>query len=96
MPAPWKFDEETRARAVRLYEDQRRDHETVESKLTSRKEVGKLLDINPAMPAEERPCLVSLEVAALVLRGANFTGTREPVCLPLLAPEVPAPSPVRS
>jgi len=46
MPAPRKFDEETRARAVRLYTDQLRDHG--ESKLTARKHVGQLLDINPA------------------------------------------------
>jgi transposase len=46
MPAPRKFDEETRARAVRLYTDRLRDHS--ESKLTARKHVGTLLDINPA------------------------------------------------
>ena len=46
MPAPRKFDEETRARAVRLYQDRLRDHG--ESKLTARKHVGGLLDINPA------------------------------------------------
>jgi transposase len=46
MPAPRKFDEETRARAVRLYTDRLRDHG--ESKLIARKHVGALLDINPA------------------------------------------------
>lgn len=46
MSAPRKFDEETRARAVRLYTDRLRDHG--ESKLTARKHVGALLDINPA------------------------------------------------
>src|SRR5215207_9322718 len=46
MPAPRKFDEETRARAVRLYADRLRDHG--ESKLAARKHVGALLDINPA------------------------------------------------
>ena len=46
MPAPRKFDEETRARAVRLYTDRLRDHG--ESKLIPRKHVGALLDINPA------------------------------------------------
>ena len=40
MPAPRKFDEETRARAVRLYQDRLRDHG--ESKLTARKHVGAL------------------------------------------------------
>lgn len=46
MSAPRKFDEETRARAVRLYQDRLRDHG--ESKLTARRHVGQLLDINPA------------------------------------------------
>jgi transposase-like protein len=57
MSAPRKFDEETRARAVRLYQDRLRDHG--ESKLAARKHVGQLLDINPAtlrnwIEAEER------------------------------------------
>jgi transposase len=46
VPAPRKFDEETRARAVRLYADRLRDHG--ESKLAARRHVGELLDINPA------------------------------------------------
>lgn len=46
MSAPRKFDEETRARAVRLYLDRLRDHG--ESKLAARQHVGQLLDINPA------------------------------------------------
>ena len=46
MSAPRKFDEETRARAVRLYADRLRDH--VESKLAARTHVGGLLNINPA------------------------------------------------
>jgi transposase len=46
MSAPRKFDEETRARAVRLYTDRLRDHG--ESKLAVRRHVGQLLDINPA------------------------------------------------
>lgn len=46
MSAPRKFDAETRARAVRLYEDRLRDHG--DSKLAARKHVGDLLDINPA------------------------------------------------
>ena len=45
MSAPRKFDEETRARAVRLYQDRLRDHR--ESKLAARRHVGQL-DINPA------------------------------------------------
>jgi transposase len=46
MSAPRKFDEETRARAVRLYQDRLRDHG--ESKVATRRHVGQLLDINPA------------------------------------------------
>ncbi|WP_246106411.1 IS3 family transposase [Pseudonocardia kunmingensis] len=57
MPAPRKFDDETRARAVRLYADRLRDHGA--SKLAARKHVGELLDINPGtirnwVEAEER------------------------------------------
>ena len=46
MPAPRKYDEETRARAVRMYTERIRD--LGESKLTARKAVGAVLDINPA------------------------------------------------
>ena len=46
MPAPRKFDEETRTRAVRLYQDRLQDHG--ESRLAARRQVGALLDINPA------------------------------------------------
>ncbi|MGC5258908.1 IS3 family transposase [Gordonia sp. DT218] len=46
MAAPRKFDQETRERAVRMYEDRRAEHG--ESKLAARKHVGALLDINPA------------------------------------------------
>ncbi len=46
MPAPRKYDEETRARAVRMYQERIRD--LGESKLTARKAVGAVLDINPA------------------------------------------------
>jgi transposase len=45
VPAPRKFDDETRARAVRLYRDRLRDQG--ESKLAARRHVGELLDINP-------------------------------------------------
>jgi transposase len=47
MPAPRRFDSETRARAVRMYEDWLRDH-LEESKLAARRHVGVLLDVNPA------------------------------------------------
>jgi transposase len=43
---PKKFDQETRERAVRMYED--RIAETDDSKLAARQHVGKLLGINPA------------------------------------------------
>ena len=46
MPAPRKYDEETRARAVRMYEDRIRDRG--ESKVTARRAVGAVLDINPS------------------------------------------------
>ncbi len=46
MPAPRKYDEETRARAVRMYQERLRD--LGESKLTARRAVGAVLDINPS------------------------------------------------
>jgi hypothetical protein len=46
MPVPRKYDEETRARAVRMYTDRLREH--AESKLESRRQVGAVLDIAPA------------------------------------------------
>jgi transposase len=46
VAAPRKFDEETRARAVRMYQD--RIRELGESKLTARRQVGAVLDVNPA------------------------------------------------
>jgi transposase-like protein len=57
MGAPRKFDEETRARAVRLYRDRLRDDGG--SKLGARRHVGELLGIGPAtlrnwVEAEER------------------------------------------
>ncbi len=47
MAAPRKFDEEFRARAVRMYRD-RLEEQAGESKLGARKYVGALLDLNPA------------------------------------------------
>jgi transposase len=57
MGAPRKFDDETRARAVRMYQDHLRDQGG--SKIGARKHVGGLLDIRPAtlrnwVEAEER------------------------------------------
>ena len=46
MGSPRKFDDETRARAVRMYQDRLREHGG--SKLAARRHVGELLDINPA------------------------------------------------
>ena len=46
MPAPKKYDEETQARAVRMYAD--RLVEGGISQLKARHEVGELLGINPA------------------------------------------------
>ena len=45
MPAQRKYDQETRDRSVRMYEDRRRDFPE-ESMLEARKRVGELLDIN--------------------------------------------------
>src|SRR3954470_21712989 len=45
MGAPRKFDDETRARAVRMYPDRLRDHGGAQS--AGRRHVGELLDITP-------------------------------------------------
>ena len=47
MPAPRKYDQETRDRALRMYRDRRRDFAD-ESALHARRRVGELLDIKPA------------------------------------------------
>ncbi|MBM7365731.1 transposase-like protein [Gordonia hydrophobica] len=47
MAAPRKFDQETRERAVRMYDDRLKENDG-ESKLGARRHVGSLLDINPA------------------------------------------------
>ena len=44
MPAPRKYEQETRDRAVRMDQERRRDF-PVESALQSRKRVGELLDV---------------------------------------------------
>lgn len=46
MPALRKYDQETRERAVRMYQDRRRDC-PAESALQARRRVGELLDIKP-------------------------------------------------
>ena len=80
MPAPRRYDEETRARAVRMYRDRLRDRD--ESKLEARRQVGTLLDINPAtlrgwverdeVEAGARPGVTSSEAAEITaLRREN-------------------------
>ena len=46
MPAPRKYDQETRERAARLYEERRRDV-SAESASAARRHVGELRGINP-------------------------------------------------
>jgi transposase-like protein len=46
MPAPRKYDQETRDRAVRMFQDRRRDF-PAESALQARRRVGELLDVKP-------------------------------------------------
>ncbi len=46
MPAARKYDDETRDRAVRMFQDRRRDF-PAESALGARRRVGELLDIKP-------------------------------------------------
>jgi transposase len=47
VPAPRKYDQETRDRAVRMYRD-RRQQKPGESQLQARRQVGELLDVAPA------------------------------------------------
>ena len=81
MPAQRKYDSETRARAVRMYRDRLRDHED-ESMLEARRQVGAMLDINPAtmrnwIEREEvdtgaRPGVTSMDAAEIkALRREN-------------------------
>ena len=46
MAAQWKYDDETRERAVRMYLDRRRESPG-ESALAARRRVGELLDVKP-------------------------------------------------
>src|SRR5689334_19329551 len=74
MPAPRKYDQETRDRAVRMYRERRRDHPD-ESAIGARKRVGALLDINEGtlrgwierveIDAGERPGVPSVTEARL-------------------------------
>ncbi len=61
MPAPREFDEETRARAVRLYRDRVDEHG--DPKVEARRQVGALLDINPASTADCGDCHVLQRVS---------------------------------
>lgn len=47
MPAPRKYDQETRDRAVRMFKERRRDF-PAESAVAARRRVGELLDVSPA------------------------------------------------
>jgi transposase len=47
VPAPRKYDQETRDRAVRMYQDRRRE-KPGESAVEARRRVGELLDVAPA------------------------------------------------
>jgi transposase len=47
VPAPRKYDQETRERAVRMFQDRRRE-KPAESAVEARRRVGELLDIQPA------------------------------------------------
>ena len=44
MPAPRKYDQETRDRAVRMYQERRQAHPG-ESAIESRRQVGALIDV---------------------------------------------------
>ncbi len=44
MPGPRKYDQETRDRAVRMYQDQRRE-KPAESAIEARRRAGELLDL---------------------------------------------------
>jgi transposase-like protein len=46
VPVPRKYDQETRDRAVRMFEERRRDF-PAESALQARRRVGELLDVAP-------------------------------------------------
>jgi transposase len=46
MPAPRKYDQETRERVVRMYQDRGRDF-AGESALQARRQVGELLAVKP-------------------------------------------------
>jgi transposase len=46
MPAPRKYDQETRDRAVRMHRERRQAH-PAESANESRRQVGGLIDVNP-------------------------------------------------
>ena len=96
MSAPRKFDEETRARAVRLYTDRLRDHG--ESKLTARKHVGALLDIKPAtlrnwIEAEQRAARpAGLGTTNSVDDGAELRRLRQEVAELRRANEISTPT----
>ena len=48
MPAPRKYDNETRARAIRMYQDRLDEGDGI-SQAAARREIGELIGVNPDM-----------------------------------------------
>lgn len=75
MPAPRKYDQETRDRAVRMYQDRRQAHPG-ESAIESRRQIGALIDVQSEtmrgwieraeVDAGTRPGVTSDELAELI------------------------------
>jgi len=53
MPAPRKYDQETRERAVRMYRERRREHPE-ESAIESRRQIGALIDVKSETPDNQQ------------------------------------------
>jgi len=77
MPAPRKYDQETRDRAARMYLERRRER-SAESALTSRRRVGELLDI---VPSTLRGWIERAEIDAGARPGVTTEATAELVTL---------------
>jgi transposase-like protein len=75
MPAPRKYDQETRDRAVRMYQERRQAHPG-ESAIESRRQIGALIDVQSEtmrgwieraeVDAGTRPGVTSDELAELI------------------------------
>ena len=74
MPAPRKYDQETRDRAVRMYQDRRRDF-SGESMLEARRRVGEQREVDagqrPGVPSSVDARIKELERENAELRRAN-------------------------